>query len=434
MGKLIVKGFIILAFLFLISVLTVSIDPCVNAYVSPGNFYEQGELSISVINIADTIAPVELDIYTPSDSDTYPVIIFQHGFGSSIKGYEAISTHLASHGFVVVLPQMYPPGDFGSAPTPEEEATLGVQIISWIEDNINSHIPVAADTSLLGLAGHSRGGQVAYRMALQVAEKVKALAGVDPVDGLEMFGQTLAVTGPLTFDIPTYILGTGLGPIVVDGFLACAPEEIGPSHFYAANPPPSWLVTATTHGHADMIDEEDYTEFCPACVSEPPHECRDGMRSLTGGTIAAFFSGTLQENFNALAVLIDAGSTPVPAEMEMKYTTNDGCEWDNDFTQGETVYGKAALGLSPDTSYPLYVIDDQTEWTDGMTIPTCTQCISSPSTSFTTDANGNMACDTVIWQNAQVNPPLVYFDVVIDVDSDGLFDVGTDFLDSHIQP
>ncbi len=289
------------------------IDPLItdlNAYVSPGNFYGQGELSVDVINIPNTTAPVALDVYTPLSPDTYPVVIFQHGFSGSIKGYETISTQLASHGFVVVLPQMYPPGDFGAAPTPEEEAVLGVEIISWVEANINTYIPVTGDTDLLGLSGHSRGGQTAYRMALLVPEKVKALSGVDPVDGLVMFGQSLVITGPLTFDIPTYILGTGLGPIVVDDFLACAPEDIGPNHFYCANPHPTWLVTATTHGHADMIDEEDYGDTCPGGPD------RDGMRALTGGTLAAFFSGTLQNNESALFVLSDPGSAPIPVTME----------------------------------------------------------------------------------------------------------------------
>jgi len=306
---------IILTIIFFFAQLVLAwIGPLVavtNAYVSPGNFYEPGELSVSVINIPDTTAPAELDVYTPSSPDTYPVIIFQHGFSGSIKAYETIATQLASHGFVVVLPQMYPPGDFGAAPTPEEEAALGVEIISWVEANINTYIPVTGNTALLGLSGHSRGGQTAYRMALLVPEKVKALSGVDPVDGLEMFGQSLVINGPLNFDIPTYILGTGLGPIVVNDFLACAPEDIGPNHFYCANPNPTWLVTATTHGHADMIDEEDYSDTCPGGPD------RDGMRSLTGGTLAAFFSGILQDNQSALSVLSDPGSAPVPVTMEM---------------------------------------------------------------------------------------------------------------------
>jgi chlorophyllase len=293
----------------------------VSLYVSTGNFYQQGELDVQVVTIPDTTAPVELDIYTPTAPASYPVIIFQHGFTGSIKGYETISTHLASHGFVVVLPQMYPPGDFGGAPTPEEEASLGVQLISWVEAHINNHISVTADTDLLGLAGHSRGGQTAYRMALEVPEKVEALAGVDPVDGLDLFGQTQIISDPLTFDIPTYILGTGLGPVPVgeSGPVAsCAPAEVGPNHFYCGSPNPTWLVTATTHGHADMIDEEDFSEFCPGGPD------RDGMRALTGGTLAAFFSGILQENTSALSALSDPGSAPVPVTMEMN-KTGDAC-------------------------------------------------------------------------------------------------------------
>jgi len=130
-----VKRIILTIIFFFAQLLLTWIDPLVavpNAYVSPGNFYEPGELTVSVINIPDTTAPVELDVYTPSVSDTYPVVIFQHGFGGSIKAYETISEHLASHGFVVILPQMYGPG-FQDAPTAEEEATLGLNVISWIE-------------------------------------------------------------------------------------------------------------------------------------------------------------------------------------------------------------------------------------------------------------------------------------------------------------
>ena len=311
---------LVLAIIFLGTQLVLAwIDPLVtvaNAYVSPGDFYSQGELSVTLTTIPDTTAPVELDVYTPSSSGTYPVVIFHHGFGGSIKGYETISEHLASHGFVVILPQMYGPG-FQNAPTAEEEAVLALDVISWIEANINDFTPVDADTSLLGLAGHSRGGQVAYRITLHLPEKVKALAGVDPVDATEMSNDTSIVTGPLTFDIPTYILGAGLGPIPVESGpfqIPCAPEEAGPLHFYCANPYPTWLVIATTHGHADMIDEEDFSEFCPGGPD------RDGMRSLTGATLAAFFSGILQNNGSALSVLSDPESAPVPVAMEMNKT------------------------------------------------------------------------------------------------------------------
>jgi len=59
-----------------------------------------------------------------------------------------------------------------------------------------------------------------YRIALLITEQIKALAGVDPVDATAMSNDDPIVTGPLTFDLPTYILGAGLGPIPVEG--ACS--------------------------------------------------------------------------------------------------------------------------------------------------------------------------------------------------------------------
>ena len=92
-------------------------------YVSPGNFYQLGELPVDVVSIADNTAPVEIDIYTPTKPARYPIIVFQHGFGGSIKAYETIAEHLASHGFIVVLPQMYGPG-FQDAPPHRKRLSL----------------------------------------------------------------------------------------------------------------------------------------------------------------------------------------------------------------------------------------------------------------------------------------------------------------------
>ncbi len=295
-------------------------------YKSCEDFYKPGRLAVQVISLAANEQysnPVQMDIYTPKKSFRYPVIIFQHGFTGSIKGYETILNHLASHGFVVVAPQMYPPGGGmgGSYPTPEEEAELGVEIISWVQENIKNIVPVNADATLLGLSGHSRGGQIAYRMALQVPEKIKALSGVDPVDALTMFGQELAITGPLTFDIPTYNLGTGLGPVPPPDTqfdLSCAPADIGYQHFYDNSPSPSWLAVATEQGHADMIDEADLCPSEPCSIFCPGGPDRDGMRSFTAGTLAAFFSGTLQKNHRVLKVLSDPDDAPIPCTTEKK--------------------------------------------------------------------------------------------------------------------
>jgi hypothetical protein len=42
------------------------------------------------------------------------------------------------------------------------------------------------------------------------------------------------------------------------------------------------------------------------------------MRSFTAGTLAAFFSGTLQKNHQALSVLTDPGDAPLASIMTIK--------------------------------------------------------------------------------------------------------------------
>ena len=68
-----------------------------------------------------------------------------------------------------------------------------------------------------------------------------------------------------------------------------------------------------------------------------------------------------------------------------------------------------------------------------MIIPaSCIHCLNSPETSFITDAGGNMGCNTVLWHNAQVDTLPAYLDIVIDVNNNGVFDAGIDFLDGTI--
>lgn len=96
----------------------------------------------------------------------------------------------------------------------------------------------------LWLAGHSRGGQVAWRAAGAVPPD--GLALVDPVDG----------AGPRTRPDASRTAPHGLRRTLVVGAARggrCAPERLGHRAFAAADPR-AWHAAVDDCGHADVLD------------------------------------------------------------------------------------------------------------------------------------------------------------------------------------
>ncbi len=85
------------------------------------------------------------------------------------------------------------------------------------------------------------------------------------------------------------------------------------------------------------------------------------------------------------------------------------------YNSGETVYF-TATGLSASQTYPIYVVQDVASWTARVPLPTR---VSGTATSITTDGSGNFA-PTSIYPNAAPGK----YDVIVDVDSDGIYDEG----------
>ncbi len=279
------------------------------------NPYRSGPLSVAVtvVEEGEQGAPRQALVFAPGEPGRYPVVQFQHGFSSSIEYSRDILTHLASYGFIVLSPQMYPVGSFGNAPSIADEAADAALVMHWAKANLAQLIEVEADVSRFGLGGHSRGSQVAWRVALNEPSAVLALAGVDPVDGdaPPFSGET----GPLISDSPfalpfaTHILGTGLGP--QGGPFACAPAGRNHEQFYAASNAPVYHVVASEHGHNDMLDSDCY-ECALLCVSNP---IRDGMRQFSAGQLVAYYSLALK-GMDTARFLKDVSDAPVTATAE----------------------------------------------------------------------------------------------------------------------
>lgn len=118
---------------------------------------------------------------------------------------------------------------------------------------------------------------------------------------------------------------------------------------------------------------------------------------------------------------------PIPdfSDPQVLHVTIESCDSagskKDTFHLAEDVY-VTGRGYSPSATYDIYVVEDVVAWTDGMTIPSR---VSGTATSVFSDASGAISA-TLVWSD-----PLVIgkYDIVVDVDSDGVYDEGTDALD-----
>lgn len=276
-----------------------------------GDPYIPGSFPITSIDLdrCEQNAPLKLRIVAPTTPGTYSVIVLQHAFQITNHAYDQIASHMASHGFVVILPRMYDAGigPLIGMPTAAIETERAAVVIDWIPSQVDRLPNVELNNARIGLAGHSRGGKVAFGVANGGASRIAALAGIDPVDGTGGPGgnQPRVVNGPFNFNIPTLILGAGLGG-------ACAPDGDNYVQFFDACPSPSILVIAGDYGHGDMLDEETAALAASVCQSNTD---REPMRRLTAGLLVAFFRAHLQ-NDSQTPDEIDAIEPPITIAIE----------------------------------------------------------------------------------------------------------------------
>jgi chlorophyllase len=283
-------------------------------FVGAGDPYQPAQLAVHSIDVAacERGAPTPIRIHVPSQSAAYPVVLFQHGFMARNSAYDDMLSHLATHGFVVVAPQMYEPGlgPLTGNPTAAQEAELATRVLAWLPLHLTETIGYQARTDLVGIAGHSRGGKVAWLVASADPGRVHAIAGVDPVDGAGgPFGnQPRVINGTFAFSLPALVLGAELGG-------ACAPTGDNHVQFFGASQSPAWHVIATGHGHGDMLDEPEAIAAAVLCTGGPD---RAGMRRLTAGLLVALFRAELQGDATVRPVLEGVRTPPILATFEMK--------------------------------------------------------------------------------------------------------------------
>jgi chlorophyllase len=140
----------------------------------------------------------------------------------------------------------------------------------------------------VSISGHSRGGKVAFALALghgRTSLPLAALIAVDPVDGMAPGRQTPPPIltyreASLRVPAPVMVIGTGLGALRPP----CAPLGVSHAEFYHECAGPACHLVARDYGHTDMMDDV----ACGAKGLCKSGGARAAMRRFVGGAMVAF--------------------------------------------------------------------------------------------------------------------------------------------------
>ncbi|KEH41057.1 putative chlorophyllase [Medicago truncatula] len=301
---------------------------------SVSNVFETGNYTTKLLRVdscshAQNVPPPKsLLIATPIEGGEFPLLLFLHGYLLLNSFYSQLIQHVASHGFIVIAPQLYTV----AGPDITEEIYSVAAITNWLSKGLSKILPLNIKPNFhkLALGGHSRGGKTSFAVALRKLNmttdlKFSAIIGVDPVDGMDKGKQTSPpiltyVPHSFDYDMATLVIGSGLGDVKKNPlFPPCAPKGVNHEDFFSECEKPSWYFVAKDYGHVDMLDDDTKgvrgkVSYC-LCKNG---ESRKPMRMFVGGVMVAFLKAYLHgDNVDLLA--IRDKNLSVPIEMKFDY-------------------------------------------------------------------------------------------------------------------
>jgi chlorophyllase len=274
-------------------------DGCGTQASDPG---EAGALSFTTETATVFIGDEEiaLTIYSPNAEGPLPLVIFTHGFQLVASQYASYGEHLASWGYLVVMPDF--PGGLIGGPNHRELKVMLMGVVDWVVDNaseVAGPLGGKADVGAIALAGHSMGGKLSLLVASEDTRPA-AVFGVDPVDagGGPLGGSEEdfpSVTPALMpqISVPIVLLGEtvnatgGLGG-------ACAPEEDNFHQYYLHAESKALEIEVLGANHMSFLDNPDCGFTCSACPAGT--DDKPTTRRLTRRYMTAFFEVFLKSD------------------------------------------------------------------------------------------------------------------------------------------
>jgi chlorophyllase len=243
--------------------------------------------SITAASTGDTFSAI---VATPSGTGPFPVVVFGHGFQLAPSQYTSYAKHLASHGYLAVIPDF--PTGFSSNFVRDAK-----DLVATI-DAVTRGNGARGDETRVGVTGHSRGGKAAV-LAAGLDARIKAVLALDPVDGAGGFSTCNtttecppASTTLAALRIPVGYLGETLDATGGTFGQACAPAAGNFQVFYGASKPPAFAVDIKGASHMSFLDNPNCGFTCSACATATADH--DAVLALARNYEVAFFDRHLR--------------------------------------------------------------------------------------------------------------------------------------------
>lgn len=238
-------------------------DAAVDGNPAANSYGQDGPHSVSTSTL--TVTPpggssFTVVAYLPSGTMAGPVVVISSGLQQTGVAYAPYARRLASWGIVALTRD--DPGPLTQ--TPSVVSDLSYEVGVWLAaQNADSTSALSArlDLAKVGLAGHSRGGQVSLLAAEgDLKGKIRGVFGLDPVDSA-MSGNPQARTHLATIGVPLAFLGETTDGM---GANACAPSADNFLALYALASSPAVAITALGADHTQFEDPANCS-FCFFC-------------------------------------------------------------------------------------------------------------------------------------------------------------------------